>query len=124
MASEAISEHLISKISWGSMAPDPSSLVCFGPMQIRRPCNPPSKNPGYGPDLYAFVLGGRLMGAQIGVPSGPGPGHIYHGSADGSRGKLIPVSRVPINITSISKYRIQDDFFYLRGISLPYGEQC
>ena len=57
------------------------------------------------------------MGAQIGVPSGPGPGHIYRGTADGSRGKLIPVSRVPINITTISKYRIQDDLLYLRGIS-------
>ena len=32
-----------------------------------------------------------LMGAQIGVPSGPGPGHICHGLADGKRSKLIPV---------------------------------
>ena len=31
------------------MPPDPPSLVCLGPMQIRHPCNPPSKNPGYGP---------------------------------------------------------------------------
>ena len=24
-------------------------------MQIRRPCNPPSENPGYGPDEYAGI---------------------------------------------------------------------
>ena len=26
------------------------------------------------PFVYALVLGGRLMGAQIGAPYGPGPG--------------------------------------------------
>ena len=32
------------------MPPDSPSLVCFGPMQIKHPRNPPSKNPGYGPE--------------------------------------------------------------------------
>ena len=67
--------------------------------------------------MYALVLGGRLMGAQIGVPSGPGPGHIYHGLADGSRSKLIPAPRVQLTITIISKYGIQDVLFCKRGIA-------
>ena len=29
MAPETISEHLISKIFWGSIPPDPPSLVCL-----------------------------------------------------------------------------------------------
>ena len=57
------------------------------------------------------------MGAQIGVPSGPGPGHIYHDLADGSRSILIPAPRVQLAITIISKYGIQDVLFYKRGIT-------
>ena len=36
------------------MPPHPPTLVCFGPMQIRHPCNPPSKNPGYGPEAVNY----------------------------------------------------------------------
>ena len=57
------------------------------------------------------------MGAQIGVPSGPGPGHIYHGLADASRSKLIPAPKVQLTITIISKYGVQDILFYKRGIA-------
>ena len=47
MTSEAISEHLISKNFLGEHAPRPPYSCML--MQIRHPCNPPSKNPGYGP---------------------------------------------------------------------------
>ena len=48
------------------MPPDPPSLVLL--MQIRHLCNPPSKNPGYGPgeadDLFSFMV--RLSGCMCG----------------------------------------------------------
>ena len=47
MASEAISEHLISKNFLGEHAPRPPQSCML--MQITDPCNPPSKIPGYTP---------------------------------------------------------------------------
>ena len=46
--SEAISGHIISKNFLGEHAPTPTKSSML--TQIRRSCNPPSKNPGYGPD--------------------------------------------------------------------------
>ena len=47
-ASEAISQHLISKNFLGEHAPRPPSLVCFNMhvyIHIRHPCNPPCGGP-------------------------------------------------------------------------------
>ena len=55
MAPEAISEHLISKNFLGEHPPRPPSLASLlltnAYLHIRHQCNPPSKNPCYGPDL-------------------------------------------------------------------------
>ena len=61
MASKAISEHLISKKSLGEHAPRSHSCACI--RVITRPCNPPSKNPGYGPVRYVRVRLWRLLDA-------------------------------------------------------------
>ena len=57
MAPEAISEHLIFKNFLGEHPPRPplvlhACLLIFAYIHIRHPRNPPSKNPGYGPDLF------------------------------------------------------------------------
>ena len=58
MASEAISEHLISKNFLEEYAPRPP-YSCMH-MQIKHPCNPPSTNPGYGP-AYIMYCENRLV---------------------------------------------------------------
>ena len=40
------------KISWGSMPPDLPTLAYI---HIRHPCNPPCKNPGYGPAICMMI---------------------------------------------------------------------
>ena len=54
MASEAISEHLISKTFLGEHALKPPYSCMYMHaciyIPLRHPCNPHSKNPGYGPE--------------------------------------------------------------------------
>ena len=51
MASEAISEHLNSKNFLGKHALQ-TPLVLHAYIQIRHPCNPPSRNPDYKPNWH------------------------------------------------------------------------
>ena len=63
MASEAISEHLISKNFLGEHSPRPpqSCMLIHAYIQIRLPHNPPSTNPGY-TGLYSTVVSRKSDG--------------------------------------------------------------
>ena len=57
MAPETISEHLISKKFPGGASPQtPLILHACLLMHIRHRRNPPSQNPGYGPDMGSYSL--------------------------------------------------------------------
>ena len=55
IASEVISEHLISKIFLGEHASRPL-YSCMLMHTYIQPCNPPSKNPGYRPARHIFMI--------------------------------------------------------------------
>ena len=62
MAPEATSEHLVSKNFLGEHPPRPplvlpACLFIYAYIHIRHRRNPPSKNPGYGPDHIGHLKG-------------------------------------------------------------------
>ena len=58
MASQAISEHFISKTFLGDHAPRPPQfcMLMHTYIHIRHPCNSPSENPGYGPQRENYFI--------------------------------------------------------------------